>query len=91
MPTAAEVNAMSPVHARRLSLSAALLVLLAACGGSVTPPATKVPAALGFDYTDPGAAEWRLVRDPSSTVTRLVLNLVGPAGKKGRGVGFNLR
>lgn len=88
MPTAAEVNAMSRV---RSSLVLAILGLIAACGHSSSPAPAVVHPAVGLDYADPDADGWRLVRNPSSTVTHLVLDLIGPDGEKGRGVGFNLR
>jgi hypothetical protein len=48
-------------------------------------------AANSLSYIDPVGKGWRLVKDASSTRTRIVLNLVGPSDLTSRGVGFNLR
>lgn len=76
-----------------LLVSGLLLGLAVACGGSKhqTATVTTAPAATGLSYTNPTSSGWRLVKDASSTSSRLVLNLVGPSGLLSRGAGFNLQ
>ena len=81
----------------KLLSSFVLAATLAACGGdssdSTPPPPPVAPKAAptSLSYSDPTSSGWRLVKNASSTSTRLVLDLVGPAGTQTRGVGFNLK
>ena len=76
----------------RALIPLSLLAMGIACGGgSTTASAAPRPPAKALTYADPQGAGWRLVQDPASTPTRLVLDLVGPAGLMTRGVGFNLQ
>ena len=74
-----------------LPVPALLLGLAMACGGGSGGPNTAPAApAKNLTYADPSGTGWRLVKDATSTPTRIVLNLVGPTGLMTRGAGFNL-
>ncbi len=56
-----------------------------------TATITVPTATTGFTYVDPTSPGWRLVKNAAlSTESRLVLDLVGPAEKSGRGVDLSL-
>lgn len=78
------------------ALLIAAISVMAACSNNddddAPAPVVTAPAkASGLAYSNPAASGWRLEQDASSTATRLVLNVVGPADSKVRGIGFNVQ
>lgn len=76
------------------TLAGLTLLALAACsgggGGNSQPPVPPKTIADTLTYTAPSGTGLLLLRDASSTSTRLVLNVVGPASTALSGVGFQL-
>ena len=73
-----------------LATTGLALPMCMGCGGGSSAASSSAPAR-SLVYTNPATTGWALVKDASSTTNRLVLNVVGPAGLKTRGVGFNIQ
>lgn len=86
---------MTMMTRTKWALSGLALASLVACsgggGGSTnsTPPAKTIADRL--DYTNPIGGSYTLIKNTTlSTGTHLVLDLMGPVGTQGTGVGFYL-
>lgn len=67
-----------------LACSGGLLLTLA-CGGGASDSVAK---AVTLAYTNPAtaSADWQLVKDSTSSTSRLVLDLMAPTGTSGQGI-----
>jgi len=78
-----------------LATSAGLFATFLACGGQGSnPSAVSTPEtgqAQKLVYAEPAGSGYRMVRDETSTASRLVLRLVGPEGAQIRGGVFQLK
>ncbi len=82
--TASSISAVVPAGA-----TAGPITVTTPGGTASSPVFTRLASALA--YTDPTSGTYRLVKNTAlSTGTHLVLDLLGPAGTQGRGVGFYL-
>lgn len=78
-----------------LQTTTAFTLTVTGAGGtaSSTTTVTVIPKTIAdrLDYTNPTSGTYTLVKDTTlSTSTHLVLNLMGPVGTQGTGVGFYL-
>lgn len=87
---------MTTTNRLKWTFSGLALMGLLACsggGGGNNPPPPPPPKTIAdrLDYTNPTSGTYTLVKDTTlSTTTHLVLNLMGPVGTQGTGVGFFL-
>lgn len=84
-----------PIRLTTSALAGIGLASLLSCGGgsgggsATTPPPNKTIADT-LAYTDPSTGNYKLVRDSSSTSSKLVLNVTGPSGATGHGLALIL-
>ena len=94
MTTRNSMTTMITTTRAKWTLSGLALASLVACsgGGGDNPPPPPPPKTIAdrLDYTNPTSGTYTLVKDAASTPTHLVLNLMGPVGTQGTGVGFYL-